>query len=216
MTSLSRKIVPDEKLELEFRDQGFEVIAGLDEVGRGAWAGPLVVGAVILPPSHRILELRDSKLMTRDGRERIARRIYKLAETVGIGVVLIEELNSIGLAKSLRVAATRAIGSLSITPDIVLIDGKYPFRELDIDQRAIVRGDQTVRSVAAASVVAKVERDRLMRTLHRNEKSVRPFRFDLNKGYPSPHHRRQLTKFGPSIHHRSCFAPIRSLLQNEN
>ncbi len=212
MSHPHRVPIPNQLLENEYAQTGLRLIAGLDEVGRGAWAGPLVFGAVILPPGQRILGLRDSKAISRAKREQLARRIKKVALSWGIGSVAIDELNHWGLARSLAIAASRAIAGLVPPPEIILVDGKHPFRGLAIPQHPIVRGDQLIRSIAAASVIAKVERDRMMRTLHRSEAVLRPFRFDQNKGYPSPCHRARLAEFGPSPHHRLCFAPVRLAL----
>ncbi len=207
--------IPDEAHERGLRTAGHTHIVGIDEVGRGAWAGPLVVGAVILPHDRRILQLRDSKLLGRLAREQLSRRIKRVAVSWAIGIVDLPELDEIGLAASLALAAERAIARLAVRPTVALVDGKYPFKGLAIEQAAVVKGDQLIRCVAAASVVAKVERDRMMRTLHRNERSVRPFRFDRNKGYPSPSHQEQLRSIGPSAHHRTSFSPIRTMVANQ-
>ncbi|MCA9388551.1 ribonuclease HII [Candidatus Berkelbacteria bacterium] len=201
-------MIPRESLEAKHRSQGFGLIAGLDEVGRSSWAGPLVMGAVILPNNLRLNGLRDSKLLTRSERDRLARRIKKNALSWSIGIVAVSELNSFGLAEGLQLAAKRAIGNLKLVPDLVLVDGLYEFKKLDTRQKAYVRADMTIRCVAAASVVAKVERDRMMRTLHRTHQNLRRFRFDLNKGYPSPLHRQELRSLGPTGFHRTCFKPV--------
>lgn len=205
-------VVPSERLELAAHRAGHDIVVGIDEVGRGAWAGPLIVGAVVLPANRRLLGLRDSKLLPRLDRERLARRIKRTARAWSIGIVDVREMNEIGLAAALGLAARRAIDGLGMLPTLCLVDGKYPFRTLDIEQRSVVKGDVTVRCIAAASVVAKVERDRMMRTLHRHDASVRHFRFDLNKGYPAPVHRQALVSLGPTSHHRTCFTPIRELI----
>lgn len=204
--------IPDELHERPLYAEGHRFVVGIDEVGRGAWAGPLVVGAVVLPPARRILQLRDSKLLDRQQRETLSRRIKRIALGWAVGVVDLPELDEIGLAASLSVAATRAISSLPVVPTAALVDGKYPFKGLTIEQAAVIKGDQLVRCIAAASVIAKVERDRMMRTLHRSAPAVRPYRFDLNKGYPSPLHQGRLQAYGPSPYHRASFSPIRALL----
>ncbi len=207
--------IPDELHERPLYAAGHRFVVGVDEVGRGAWAGPLVVGAVVLPPERRILGLRDSKLLDREKREQLSRRIKRIALCWAVGVVDLPELDEIGLAASLSVAATRAIGSLSVVPTAALVDGKYPFKGLTIEQVAVIKGDQHVRCIAAASVIAKVERDRMMRTLHRSTPAVRPYRFDRNKGYPSPLHQERLRTHGASSHHRASFSPIRALVRTE-
>lgn len=200
--------IPNNHLELSLRTQGFKLIAGLDEVGRGAWAGPLVMGAVILPVHCRIAGLRDSKLLSPSKREKIAIRIKKVALAWGIGVVHIAEINHFRLGQSLILAASRAIEQLNPRPDYLLVDGRYPFGKLKIRQQAIIAGDQSVSAIAAASVIAKVERDQMMTQLHERDLLLQQFRFDLNKGYPSPHHRLMLNKIGPSPHHRLNFKPV--------
>lgn len=205
----SPKRIPNEIQEQFPRAKGYRIIAGLDEVGRGAWAGPLVMAAVILPPDRRILGLRDSKVLTRAERERLARRIKRVALSWAIGSVEIHELNREGLAAGLRLAASRAITNLSPQPDFVLFDGLHANGGLALPQQSVVHGDASVRIIAAASVIAKVARDQMMRSLHRTDPAVRRFRFDLNKGYPSPVHKQELTTHGPSPHHRLGFAPVR-------
>lgn len=188
------------------------IVVGIDEVGRGAWAGPLVVGAVALPIEATIDGLRDSKLLTPQARERLIPIIQGVAVSWAIGVVEVSELDQIGLAASLGLAAQRAIEQLSIQPATVLVDGKYPYRGFSINQQPIVGGDATIPCISAASVIAKVLRDQMMVDLHRREAHIESFRFDLNKGYPSVLHRQALATHGPSTHHRRSFAPIRALL----
>ena len=203
--------IPREEIERSLRAEGHEVIAGIDEVGRGAWAGPLVVGAVILPNDRRILGLRDSKLLTREERDDLSPRLKRAALAWSVGIVDVREMNEIGLANSLSVAASRAVNGLSMRPSIGLLDGKHQLKGLKLEHRTVIKGDILIRCIAAASVIAKVERDRMMRTLHRAESTVRSYRFDLNKGYPSPLHQAKLREFGSSVHHRMCFAPVREL-----
>lgn len=206
-------VIPREHVERLLRLEGHDSIVGIDEVGRGAWAGPLVVGAVILPNDRRVIGLRDSKVLTREQRDRLSRRLKRIAVSWSIGIVDVREMNEIGLAQSLSVAATRAVDGLSIQPSIGLLDGKHQFKGLKLEHRTIIQGDMSIRCIAAASVIAKVERDRMMRTLHRNEPVVRRYRFDLNKGYLSPFHQEKLRDIGPSLHHRQSFAPIQALLE---
>ena len=208
--------VPTEAVERELRLAGCRVVAGLDEVGRGAWAGPLVMGAVILPDDVVIDGLRDSKLLTATRREVIAEQIKAQAISVGLGLVSVDELNEFGLAAGLQLAAVRAVKALTVVPDMVLVDGSYPFRALRVPQRATVRGDQTIRTIAAASVIAKVARDAMMREIHELDQSAQAYRFDLNKGYPSPVHQAELKNLGPCDHHRTCFAPIAALLKESD
>ncbi len=191
------------------------MVVGIDEVGRGAWAGPLVVGAVIFREGCQIDGLTDSKLLTPNQRERLVPIIQSVAVAWAIGVVEVQELDSIGLGASLGLAAQRAVEALVVQPSSVLIDGKYPYRNFSLKQQPIIGGDKTVLCISAASVVAKVLRDQMMFDLHKSDATVRSFRFDLNKGCPSALHRSVLTERGPSIHHRQSFAPIRRLLDED-
>lgn len=190
-----------------------EVLVGIDEVGRGAWAGPLVVGAVILVADAQIEGLKDSKLLSLRQRERLVPQIQAAAISWAIGIVEVWELDAIGLGASLGLAAQRAIDCLRLRPTKALVDGKYPFRNVDIEQQPIIGGDRSVPCISAASVIAKVMRDQVMRELHDCDHQVQPFRFDLNKGYPSALHRAMLATHGPLAHHRRSFAPIRALLK---
>lgn len=208
-----KKPLPNSQRVRELTTQGYKNIVGLDEVGRGAWAGPLVMGAVLLDPGLEIAGLRDSKQLTPAQREALVPQIHSLARAWSLGIVEVEALNQLGLGRSLELAAQRALAELAIDPDYLLFDGKYPLRSVPIAQEAIVRGDGLVASIAAASVIAKVYRDRLMRELHLAEAEVASYRFDLNKGYPSAWHRQSLKEHGPSRHHRTCFAPIAALKQ---
>jgi ribonuclease HII len=209
---MARQLVPSTGLEESLYDQGVRIVAGVDEVGRGAWAGPLVASAAVFATGQRVLHLRDSKLLTRDKRELLARRLKRLLLGWSIGTVEIEELNAIGLAAALSRCVERAVAGLPVRPDRVLIDGNIAYESIPCPQQAIVQGDQRIRCIAAASVLAKVARDQMMRTLHRQESGVRRFRFDQNKGYPSPLHREQLERYGPTANHRITFTPIRRLL----
>lgn len=208
---VNRSTPPSNDLEIALTNQGFYAIAGVDEVGRGAWAGPLVMAAVILPTDIRIEGLRDSKLLTPRQRTQTAAVIKQEATAWALGVVEAPELDELGLAAALHVAGARAIEGLSQAADIVLFDGKYPLRGVDVAQQTIVHGDQLVQSIAAASVVAKVARDAMMGELHTLYPQLQPYRFDRNKGYPSLHHRTVLADVGPSLQHRRCFAPIATL-----
>lgn len=200
--------VPGMHHERALREAGAELVGGIDEVGIGAWAGPLAVGAVVLRPSGRIYKVRDSKLLDAGRREWLADRVRERCLAWSIGVSWPPEIDAVGLSEAIRRAARRAIGGLPVRPDAFLVDGKWNF--LDDGARTIVRGDCESVSIAAASVVAKATRDGLMRELA----SLYPgYAFDLNKGYPSPRHRWGLAAFGPCPIHRRLFAPIRKLVE---
>lgn len=193
--------------ERALMQQGVELIGGIDEVGLGAWAGPVAVGAVVLEPDRRIYKLRDSKLLDAPRREWLASRVRERCLSWSIGLAWPDEIDDVGLSEAIRRAGKRAIDGLSIKPDAYLLDGKWNF--VGSDAKMIVRGDCQSVSIAAASIVAKVERDRLMGELSR---LYPDYSFDANKGYPSPLHKWALSAFGPSPIHRRLYAPIQKLL----
>ena len=191
---------PSRSVEHSLRDQGHEVIVGVDEVGRGAWAGPLMVGAAVLPPDRRVYGVRDSKMLTEPARERLYDRVAGWCTAWAVGAASQEECDTIGMAEAQRRAARRAIEGLGIQPDHVLIDGNWDFVGTGSTTR-IIKGDATCLSIAAASILAKVTRDRLMR---REAEHFPGYEFDSNKGYPCPRHKMALHALGPtSIHRRT-------------
>jgi ribonuclease HII len=206
---------PDRRLERSLAREGYEVVAGLDEVGRGAWAGPVSVGVVVAPDRRRAPRgVRDSKLLTEDQREALFPLITEWCLGWSVGHAEAAECDELGMTAALRLAARRALGGLSLTPHVVVMDGNFdyvsdpsdgtdhppaPLRGPEV--RTVVKGDRSCVSIAAASIVAKVTRDRLMRTW---SPSFPAFDFDRNKGYPSPVHRTALAGFGlTSVHRRS-------------
>ncbi len=210
LKSRARKSKPPRReRELAWHGQGF-VVAGVDEVGRGAWAGPLVSAAVILEPGTGIRNVRDSKLLTAVARTDLAQRIQSRARGVGLGVVAIEELNQRGLAWALTEAGCRAIGDLPEPPGQVLLDGHHDCLAGRFACETIVGGDGTELCIAAASIVAKVHRDGLMVELH---ETYPAYGFAAHKGYGTAAHRAALAEHGPSAIHRSQWKPISELLQ---
>jgi ribonuclease HII len=199
--------IPGLRHETTLRTGGAELIAGVDEVGVGAWAGPVVVGAVVLDPARRIYKIRDSKLLDGPRREWLSERIKLQCLDWSVGLSPPEEIDAEGLSEAIRRAARRALEGLRIKPDAMLLDGNWNF--IGEGTKTVVRGDCESLSIAAASVVAKVWRDRLMGELA----SVYPlWGFESNKGYPSPGHKWSLAAYGPSAAHRRLFAPIRKLV----
>jgi ribonuclease HII len=185
-------------LERALWDAGRSVVVGVDEVGRGAWAGPLSVGAAVIPENRRVYKVRDSKLLTEAEREALFDRIAGWCHTWAVGHATAEECDTLGMSAAQRLAADRAISALGVAPDAVLVDGKWDFVGGD-QVRRIVRGDLTCLSIAAASILAKVTRDRMMRA----EAEHYPlYVFDENKGYPCPRHKSALQAWGPSAIHR--------------
>jgi ribonuclease HII len=181
-------------------DDGADVVVGVDEVGRGAWAGPISVGAAVLPQDKRVYRVRDSKMLTELERERIFDRIAGWCRAWAVGHASQEECDALGMSAAQKLAARRAIEGLGLTPDHVLIDGNWDFVGLGNSQR-LVKGDAKCLSIAAASILAKVTRDRMMRA---ESEHFPAYDFDLNKGYPCPRHKMALRAFGPtSIHRRT-------------
>ena len=186
------------------------VVAGVDEVGRGAWAGPVTYGAVVLPQDRRIYKLRDSKVLSPAERERLTTRIEAVAVGIGIGHASNDDIDAMGMSAAMRLAARRAVDALPIRPDVLLLDGNWDFlSDYGTHNELLVGGDGRSASIAAASIVAKVTRDRQMVAADPDHPV---YAFASNKGYPSPDHRRALAASGPCVLHRRSWAPIAALL----
>jgi ribonuclease HII len=197
---MARQVVPSLRVERELWAAGHQVVVGVDEVGRGAWAGPISVGAAVLPQDKRVYKVRDSKMLTEKERERLFDRIASWCVTWAVGHASQVECDTLGMSLAQKLAAKRAITGLGVTPDRVLIDGNWDFVGTGNTQR-LIKGDARCLSIAAASVLAKVTRDRMMREEAPNFPG---YDFDLNKGYPCPRHKMALKAWGPtSIHRRT-------------
>ena len=197
-----RPKAPTLALERELWSSGRQVVVGVDEVGRGAWAGPISVGAAVLPVDKRVYKVRDSKMLTEPERERLFDRVASWCRAWAVGHATQVECDTLGMSEAQRLAARRAIAGLGLEVDHVLIDGQWDFvGKGPAATTRIVKGDATCLSIAAASVLAKVTRDRLMR----GEAHHYPgFDFEFNKGYPCPRHKAALKAWGPtSIHRRT-------------
>jgi ribonuclease HII len=196
----SRKIAPTRGMERELWAEGYRTIVGLDEVGRGAWAGPLMVGAAILPEAKRVNGVRDSKLLSEPEREKIFDRIAGWCTAWAVGAASQEECDELGMAPAQKLAAQRAIEALGVVPDAAVVDGNWDFVSPHVAHVVRrVKADQHCLSVAAASILAKVTRDRLMRELAEH---LPNWNFEFNKGYPCAVHRAALIGYGPSTQHR--------------
>ena len=191
---------PSLSFERALWERGSDIVVGVDEVGRGAWAGPLSVGAAVVPKDRRVYKIRDSKLLTEPEREALFDRIASWCDAWAVGHASQEECDALGMAEAQRLAARRAIGGLGVAPDRVLVDGSWDFVGGGRTDR-LVKGDRRCLSIAAASILAKVTRDRMMR----DEAVHFPgYDFELNKGYPCPRHKVALRGMGPtSIHRRT-------------
>jgi ribonuclease HII len=196
-----------EPFEAKARSQGFGVIAGLDEAGRGPLAGPVVAAAVVLPPSRSMKGVADSKTLTAERRERAFLRIQKKALGIGIGIVEAEEIDRLNILRASLKAMELALQGLSIAPDLLLIDGLHTLN-LPLKQQAIPKGDGRCLSIAAASIVAKVTRDRLMVDYHARYPQ---YNFARHKGYGTREHLQAIREHGCCPLHRQSFRTIYQL-----
>ncbi len=197
---MARGRAPTRRIEQELWGRGFDTVVGIDEVGRGAWAGPLMVGAAVLPRDKRVQGVRDSKLLTEADRERLFDRIADWCISWSVGAVSQEECDELGMADAQRLACRRAVDGLTVTPDVAVSDGTWNFVSPTVPEVEMrVKADRHCLSVAAASILAKVVRDRRMRQL---AEEYPHWSFDTNKGYPCPKHKAALQGYGPSAIHR--------------
>jgi len=196
------------RLEKELARGGARRIAGLDEVGRGSLFGPVVAAAVILPadwllrrPPAWVSDIDDSKLVAAPRRSELAAALLREAAGVGIGMASATEIDTLNIYQAARLAMVRALGSLPEPPDVLLVDG-FPIKEVDYRQMGVPQGDRTSRSIAAASIVAKVFRDGLMATF---DSLYEGYGLARNKGYGTEEHLRALKERGPTGLHRASF-----------
>jgi ribonuclease HII len=190
--------------EERFWSRGFSTIAGVDEAGRGPLAGPVVAAAVVLPRGVRIPGARDSKTLPPNLRETLAIEIMERALAFGVGAGSVREIDRLNILVSTRLAMGRALAHLPFRPDHVVLDGR-PMVGLEFDHDAVVGGDGSVHSVACASILAKVVRDRLMVRLARRYPG---YGWETNKGYGTQEHRLALESLGPTPHHRLTFGGV--------
>ncbi len=202
----SKRFLRAEQLGLVFDAPG--LIAGVDEAGRGPLAGPVVAAAVILDDLQPIKGLNDSKQLTARARERLYVEIHAKALCFCIAQASVEEIDTLNILQATLLAMRRAVEGLRLRPNKVLVDGNR-LPTLKIAAEAIVGGDAKVKAISAASILAKVHRDRLCQELHRQHPQ---YGFDGHKGYPTPAHLAALKEHGACPHHRRSFAPVRELL----
>jgi ribonuclease HII len=201
---------PDYQVENELLSRGFKYIAGIDEVGRGALAGPVVAAAVLIPENDMLPVydgIRDSKEMNAIERETAFEVIIKWAVDIGIGIVSPQIIDEINILGATRRAMRQAISNLSPEPDYLLIDG-WPLPRSTISQQGIIKGDKRCFSIACASIIAKVVRDRIMMDF---DKTFPHYGFAVHKGYGTRMHLQCLSQNGPVEIHRFSFAPVRNL-----
>ena len=188
---------------------GLKHVAGADEVGMGPLAGPVIAAAVVMPPGSYVDGVADSKVLTAAARERLAEEIHRRALTVGIGVVEPEEIDRLNIYQAGLCALRRAVDALAVVPEFVLVDGRE-IPGLAMPQSAYPKGDSFVCSIAAASIVAKVHRDGLMRDLDRLYPG---YGFARHMGYSTRAHFAAIREYGPSPIHRRSFAPVRAAVR---
>lgn len=189
------------RYERGLREQGFSAIAGVDEAGRGAWAGPMMSAAVILPEDFDISGIRDSKVLSEKQREEAYERIVAGARAVAVCAATALRIDRRGLHRSNIALLKQAVRDLPVRPDYALFDG-WPLAGVEVPHLSIKKGDSVCASIAAASIVAKVTRDRTMRRYHER---FPEFGFDRNKGYGTSEHREVLDLLGPTPIHRLSF-----------
>jgi ribonuclease HII len=192
---------PTLRVERKCWSDGDRVVVGIDEVGRGSWAGPVTVAAVV-PAENHCSGVRDSKMLTPDEREVSARRVRNWARGIGVGHATHEECDVLGMTEALRRAAYRALDELceqGFVPDRIVLDGKFDYLAMPRVVRTIIKADQKVLSVAAASVIAKTTRDAIM---VEEAEHFPAYGFESNRGYPAPVHKCALAAYGPSAIHR--------------
>jgi ribonuclease HII len=204
-------------IERQSYSRGFKCVAGLDEVGRGSLAGPVVAAAVVLPVGFTHAGIKDSKMLTAEQRERLLPTIRESALCWGVGVVEVEEIDRINILNASLLAMVKAIRALRPVPDCLLIDGnrRIPAELFPVSaaedlpfQRTIIGGDQLCVSIAAASILAKVARDAIMVEV---DKNYPEYGFAHHKGYSCITHVEALRQFGPSPIHRRTFRPVRAM-----
>lgn len=202
---------PDFDLEFKLINHGINKVAGVDEVGRGPLAGPVVAAAVILDPNHIPKGLDDSKKLSKKRREELFYSIVEMA-SYSVGTASVKEIDELNILYASHLAMIRAIKGLSIKPGYILIDGNMVPKDLDIPALPVVKGDNKSVSIAAASIVAKVSRDKMMVDLGQH---FTGYGWEKNAGYPTKAHILAIKTLGVTPHHRVSFRPIHNILYQE-
>jgi len=197
--------------EEALEDRGYKFVAGVDEVGRGPLAGPVVVAAVILPQGLRIKGINDSKQLTEKKREELYKIIMKEALAVNVAFVYEDVVDKINIYEATKQGMLEAIDGLNIKPDHVLIDA-MPLNELKIEHTSIIHGDALSATIGAASIIAKVTRDHFMEKMDHKYPN---YGFKKHKGYCTKEHLEALNKYGPCPIHRKSFAPVAKFFQKQ-
>lgn len=185
-----------------------EIIAGVDEAGMSPIAGPVVAAAVILNPKQMVYKLRDSKILSANQREILYDKIINRCLAFSVGIASVEEIDQLNIYHANMLAMERAIKGLVLAPDMILIDGKAA-PKINFNMKTIVGGDKFIKCISAASIIAKVTRDRIMTEYHQQYPH---YLFDKHKGYPTKEHQARLAEFGVCDIHRRSFARVRNRL----
>lgn len=205
------KLLPDvTQLELSLHKKGYRQIVGVDEAGRGPLAGPVVAAAVVMPQRIVITGLNDSKKLTARRREELFDEIAASGAVCSVGILDNQCIDRMNILKASLMAMRKAVTALQKHPDFILVDGIYTIPNIDIPQIALAGGDATCCSISAASIVAKVTRDRIM---DRYEELYPEFSFSCHRGYPTKQHIEELKQYGPTDIHRRSFRPVEQALK---
>ena len=196
------RLINLKKIETEFFDKGIKYIAGIDEAGRGPLAGPVVVASVIMPEDSMIEGVNDSKKISENKREKLYEIIIKEAISYSVGIVYQEEIDDINILQATKKALTMAVERLEVKPNIILVDALTGIDTLGIPFESIIKGDAKCYSIAAASIIAKVTRDRIMREW---DKVYPEYGFASHKGYGTAKHIAAIKEYGPCPLHRKTF-----------
>ncbi len=208
-----KKMLPDmERLEASLIQKGYRLIAGVDEAGRGPLAGPVVAAAVILPPDIEIVGLDDSKKLSAKRRDILFDEIAGSGAICAVGIIDNETIDQVNILQASLLAMHKAVISLENQPQFILVDGAYTIPNLTLPQMAIVGGDALCRSISAASIIAKVTRDRIM---DKYDEIYPGFSFANHRGYPTRKHIDELKENGPTEIHRRTFRPVEQLLKQK-
>ena len=204
------------EIETDLWSKNINNICGIDEVGRGCLAGPVYSGAVVLDQntnfeSKDFNQINDSKKLSEKKREKLFDYIIDISK-FGIGICTVEEIDHLGIQEAVKVSMIRAVESLEIQPDHLLIDNMK--LDLDIPQTSIIKGDQISKSISSASIIAKVSRDNLMKNQISNNFPM--YKFEKNKGYGTKEHMDAIKNFGITKQHRKSFEPIKSMIENNH
>jgi ribonuclease HII len=197
--------------ERQLYSQGFKIVAGTDEAGRGPLAGPVVAASVILPPDCDFSLFKDSKTTSAKERACLYDLLFKIGADIGVGYGTVEDIEKFNILQASLLAMKRAVDELAGEPDFLLVDGKFPVPSF-LQQKSLVKGESRSASIAAASIIAKEERDRLMEKYH-NKYPI--YNFSGHKGYPTAEHRRLIEEHGPCEIHRRTFKGVREHLDKQ-